>query len=270
MAQNLSDETDRALEEGRALLRDNRAGGRHRRVREQPIGRGSAELRRKNLMTRIKLIGGSLLAIVLAAMAAGLAVDGIGFNGILAVFFAAVAAIWLFSNYPKVKVPRRSDLNTGDVRQMVARTELWLEHQRPALPPPAVTLVDKIGVQLDALGLQLEHIEPLHPAAVETRKLVGETLPGMVDAYRRIPAHLRKEQRAGATPDEQLVDSLGKISEEIDRVTRQLADGALDDLAIKTRYLDYRYGTAGEPESLPSPDPLDQLNRLPDRDRQEH
>ena len=118
--------------------------------------------------------------------------------------------------------------------------------------------------------MQLEQVEPLHPAAVETRKLVGETLPGMVDAYRKIPAHLRTEKRGGASPDEQLVESLGKISQEIDSVTRQLADGALDDLAIRTRYLDYRYGAAGEPEALPAPDPMDQLNRLPDEDKQEH
>jgi hypothetical protein len=121
--------------------------------------------------------------------------------------------------------------------------------------------------------VQLESVEPLHPAAVETRKLVGETLPGMIEAYRKIPAHLRSEQRAGGSPDQQLVESLGKISQEIDHVTRQLADGALDDLAIRTRYLDYRYGAgslgAGEPEALPAPDPLAQLNRLPDRDKQE-
>ena len=267
MANDLTRQSDRVLEESRAVLRDNRAGGRHRRV--QSIGKGSAELKQKNLIKRIKLIGISLVGIVLAATVAGIVLNGIGFNGIVIAFLAVVAATVLFSNYPKVKVPRRSDLNTGDVRQMVSRTELWLEHQRPALPPPAVTLVDQIGVQLDALGLQLENIEPLHPAAVETRKLVGETLPGMIDAYRKIPAHLRREERAGGTPDGQLVESLGKISKEIDHVTRQLADGALDDLAIKTRYLDYRYGTEGEPASLPAPDPLAQLNRLADRDRQE-
>jgi hypothetical protein len=201
-------------------------------------------------MTRIKLIGASLVAIVLIAMIAGVVIDGIGFYGIMAAFFAVVAATMLFSNFPKVKVPKRADLNTGDVRQMVARTELWLEHQRPALPPPAVTLVDRIGVQLDALGVQLEGVDPAHPSAREVRKLVGEHLPGMVDSYRKIPAHLRKEERAGRTPDDQLVDSLGKISAEIDSVTRQLADGALDDLAIKTRYLDYRYG-GEEPAALP-------------------
>ena len=280
MNRDLSSETDRALEDGRSLLRDNRDGGRHRRVRS--IGRGSAEVRQKNLMTRIKLIGGSLLAIVLCSMVAGLAIGGLGFTGLMVAFLAVVACTFLFSNFPRVRVPRLDDLNTGDVRHMVARTELWLEHQRAALPPPAVTLVDQIGVQLDALGVQLEHVEPLHPAAVETRKLVGETLPGMVEAYRKIPANLRREERAGGSPDQQLVESLGKISTEIDHVTRQLADGALDDLAIRTRYLDYRYGAAGEPEALqaptpaptptqalPAPDPLEQLNRLPERDKQE-
>jgi hypothetical protein len=146
-----------------------------------------------------------------------------------------------------MKVPRRSDLNRGDVRQLVGRTELWLEHQRPALPPPAVTLVDKIGVQLDALGLQLEHVDQNHPATAEVRKLVGEHLPEMVDSYNKIPAHLRNQERSGSSPDEQLTESLGKISEEIDSVTRQLAEGSLDDLAIRTRFLDYRYGARDAP-----------------------
>ena len=160
---------------------------------------------------------------------------------------ALLAAGIIFGKFPQMKVPQRADLNKGDVRQMVARTELWLENQRPALPPPAITLVDQIGTQLDALGLQLETIDPAHPAAQETRKLVGEHLPEMVDAYRRIPPHLRKEANAGKTPDEQLTESLGKISTEIDGVTRQLASGALDDLAIRTRYLDYKYG---DPEQI--------------------
>lgn len=244
-------DSDAILRDAKRSLVTQQEGGYHRRAGSAPIGRGSAEIRRRNLMTRIKLIGGALFAIVVAAMAAGLVIGGIGFTGVMVTFLAVVAAVFIFSNYPRVKVPKRSTLNTGDVRQMVARTELWLEHQRPALPPPAVTLVDRIGVQLDALGLQLETVDPAHPSAREVRKLVGEHLPEMVDSYRRIPAHLRKEQRAGATPEDQLVESLGKISAEIDSVTRQLADGAIDDLAIRTRYLDYRYGANGEPAALP-------------------
>ena len=237
-------QSDRIMAEARRSLAFQREGGRRR---QPPIGRGSAQIRQQNLMNRIKLIVGSMAAIIVAAMITGIAIDGIGFTGIMIAFLAIVACTFLFSSFPKVRVPKRADLNTGDVRHMVARTELWLESQRPALPPPAVTLVDKIGTQLDALGLQLETVDPSLPAAQETRKLVGETLPEMVDAYRRIPAHLRREKNAGASPDEQIVESLGKISNEIDRVTRQLAAGALDDLAVRTRYLDYKYGDAEAP-----------------------
>jgi hypothetical protein len=114
-----------------------------------------------------------------------------------------------------------------------------------------VQLVEHIGLQLDALGTQLERLPENTPAAAEVRKLVGEHLPELVSSYTAIPAHLRGEERAGRTPDQQLADSLGKISTEIDSVTRQLAAGALDDLAIKTRYLDYKYG-----EGIEAPDRL--------------
>ena len=237
-------QSDKIMAEAARSLEFQRAGGRRR---QPPIGRGSAELRQQNLMQRIKLIVGSMAAIIIGASVLGIVLGGIGFTGIMVGFLAIVACTFLFSSFPRVRVPRRADLNTGDVRHMVARTELWLESQRPALPPPAVTLVDKIGTQLDALGLQLETVDPTLPVAQETRKLVGETLPGMVDAYRRIPPHLRREKNAGASPDEQIVQSLGKISDEIEHVTRQLAAGALDDLAVRTRYLDYKYGDAEEP-----------------------
>ena len=66
---------DQIMAEARQSLLDQRMGGRRHQA---PIGRGSAQLRQQNLMTRIKLIGGSLLAIVLAAMVTGIAIDGIG------------------------------------------------------------------------------------------------------------------------------------------------------------------------------------------------
>ncbi len=255
MGQDLTDQSDRLIEEGRSLVRDNRAGGRHRQV--SSIGKGSANIKLKTWAKRASFFGAALFAIMVAASIAGLILDGIGFVGIVITFLAMVAAGVIFANFPKVKIPQRADLNRGDVKQMVARTELWLEHQRPALPPPAVKLVEDIGVQLDALGLQLEHVDSAHPAAQETRKLVGEVLPEMIDSYRKIPANLRREERAGSTPDRQLVESLGKISKEIDHVTRQMAEGSLDDLAIKNRYLDYRYGDA---EGLPSPDVTPEKN----------
>jgi len=244
-------DSDRLLNDGQRLLADNRGGGRHRRA---SIGKGSADLKTQHFMRKINRITFSIGAIVIAAMAAGLIIDGIGFLGIMVTFLAVVAAVSVFAVFPRMKVPRRADLTTGDASQMVARTELWLEAQRPALPPPAVTLVDTIGVQLDALGLQLQNVDPEHPAARDIRKLVGEHLPEMVDSYRKVPPQLRGEKRAGATPDEQLAQGLGNISKEINNITRQLADGPLDDLAIKHRYLDYKYGETPGPLAGQTPD----------------
>jgi hypothetical protein len=233
-------ESERILREARQSLTHQRAGGR----RSGSIGRRSAALKREHALRKLVRIGMATGAIVFGAMVAGLIIDGIGWTGIITAMLGIVAAIAFFGSYPRLKVPTRASLGGGDVRSLVGRTELWLESQRPALPAPAVQLVDQIGLQLDALGLQLDGLDQQAPAAAEVRKLVGEHLPELVSSYTAIPRHLRGEQRAGRTPDQQLTESLGKISTEIDSVTRQLASGALDNLAIQTRYLDYKYGEA--------------------------
>ena len=241
---DLTRDSNRLIEQGRILRDDNRAGGRHRRM--PPIGQGSGRIRRKNLTQRLTFMFFAFVAIFVGAGVIGMVIDGIGFVGVMLTLLALAAAVVVFSKYPKIKTPKRADINKGNVQQMVGRTELWLEAQRPALPPPAASIVGDMGVQLDALGLQLEGVDQNHPKAREVRSLVGEQLPEMIDSYRRIPANLRSEKRAGATPDEQLTDSLAKISGEIDSITRQLAEGSLDDLAIKHRYLDYKFGSGAE------------------------
>lgn len=250
---NLTRDSERVIEDARRVRDDNRTGGRHRRELGRPIGRESRRMRRRHFRLKLRNIIIGLFALWIASGVIGTIVNGIGFMGVMALIIASVVAVAVLGKYPKMKVPRRTDLTRStDAKQLVGRTELWLEAQRPALPAPAADMVGKIGVQLDALGLQLDGIDPNHPAAREVRSLVGETLPEMVDSYRRIPQHLRAEQRVGATPDDQLTGGLGKISDEIDRVTRQLAEGSLDDLAIKTRYLEYKYG--GDDVALPPPD----------------
>jgi hypothetical protein len=183
---------------------------------------------------------------------AGLVIDGIGWTGIIVTLLALIAATAVFASFPRLGVPSRESLAGGTVKSLVGRTQLWLESQRAALPAPAVQLVDQIGLQLDALGVQLDGLDEALPATREVRQLVGTHLPELVATYASIPRHLRGEPQAGRSPDQQLAESLGKISAEIDSVTRQLAAGAIDDLAIKTRYLDYKYGEAlNEPEKAP-------------------
>lgn len=249
---DLTTQSDRLLQEARLVRDDNRSGGRHRRggPARRSIGRGAAEAKTRHLMRKATRILMASAVILFLAIGVGIAIEGIGFIGVMLTLLALITAVVVFSIYPRRKPPQRADLNKGDVKQMVERTELWLEHQRPALPAPAVSIVNDLGVQLDELGLQLQTVDQSHPQVREVRKLVGEVLPETIDSYRSIPAHLRTEQRAGATPDDQVTGSLQRISDEIDSITRQLAEGSLDNLAIKHRYLDTRYGkdADGPPE----------------------
>ena len=240
---DLTTQSDRLIEEGRILRDDNRTGGRHRL--EGSIGKGSAQAKASHYAKRLVKIAVGVVGVLMAAGIVGGIIGGLGFWGVMATILALLVVVGVLATQ-KVKTPKRVDINKGSVQDMVGKTELWLEAQRPALPPPAARLIDDMGVQLDTLGLQLEGVDASHPKAREVRALVGEQLPEMVDAYRKIPEPLRGERRGGRTPDEQLTDSLGKISGEIDSITRQLAEGSLDDLAIRHRFLDYKFGEGSE------------------------
>jgi hypothetical protein len=218
-------------------------GGRRR---GGSIGRRSAELKRRHWLNKLIRVSLAIGAILFAATAIGIMIDGIGLGGFVLTLLALAIAIGVLTTFPRMTVPALGTLNRGDVRATVGRTQLWLEAQRAALPAPAARQIDAIGTRLDSLGQQLEGIDPAEPAVGDVRRLIGEHLPGMVASYTRIPAHLRTEQRGGKTSDQQLTEGLGKITEEIDALSRRLADGDIDALATEARYLDYRYGNALE------------------------
>ena len=265
-------DSDRIMASAKSSLTHQRAGGR--RVGGGSIGKGSARIKRQHLTSKLLRLAMALAVIVIASMAFGAFVSALGFEGLFVTVLLMIVAGFFLLRYPRLKMPRREDLTRGDQKQTVNRTEWWLEAQRPALPAPAVRLIDHIGSQLDGLGAQLTGLDENTPAAVEVRKLVGEHLPQMVASYTAIPSHLRSEERAGGTPDVQLVDGLQRISGEIDTVTRQLAEGALDELATRNRYLDYRYGgpemslgeASAQDVALPPPSPPEVALPRPDRD----
>lgn len=236
-----SHQSDQIIGAARRVLVDQRAGGRRR-----SIGQGAAQIRAGHYWRKFRNIAVAGAVIWLGLAIVGTVIDGIGFGGIVTGVVASAAALFLLGKYPRFKMPTRADLDPSDtdVRALVGRTELWLETQRRALPPPAVQLVDQIGLQLDGLAVQLADVDQDHPKAAEVRKLVGEHLPGVIDGYRKIPENLRYEDRAGTNPNQQFIGGLKTISDEIDSITRQLAMGAIDNLAITTRYLDYKYGDA--------------------------
>ncbi|MEM1131876.1 MAG: hypothetical protein AAGH53_02965 [Pseudomonadota bacterium] len=210
------------------------------------IGTKSKALKRKHWWGKAGRIAIAAGVVIVGAGIIGAIIDGIGILGVMAVGLTIAATTFFFSQYPKMPIPKAEDLFRENLDVLAGKTEIWLEHQRPALPAPAVPLIDSIGVQLDQLAPQLQQLDEKEPAAMEVRKLVGEHLPELINGYKQIPPHLRKEERNGSTPDEQLVNGLGVIRNEIDTFTRQLANGELDKLAVRGRFLELKYQGAGD------------------------
>lgn len=248
MADNSAHNSDAILAAARASLNDQRAGGR--RVTGRPIGQRSAALRRSGQKRKAAALAlGVVVAIMLVNLVIGLLsgiVNLLGWLSYGAVAAVLVAVIWMLMRDRAVPVPSLETLRAAPARQLVGQTQVWLEAQRPTLPAPALDLIGRIGGQLDGLALQLDRVDENAPAVGQVRQLVGEHLPSLVNAYTAVPPSLRGQAHAGSSPDQQLSESLTRLSGELDSVTRQLAEGKLDALAIQSRFIDYKYGETPE------------------------
>lgn len=196
--------------------------------------------REAEVLRRLGRIAAADLAILIGALVVGWFVP-LGIGGAMLVMALLIAATALFAIFPVVPAATPETFATAPLKALPQQTERWLETQRPALPAPARTLTDSIGVRLDTLSQQLGALDEREPAAAEVRKLVGEQLPELVRGYQRVPEPLRRVERNGRTPDDQLVEGLKLIDEEIGDMSRQLAQGDLDSLATRNRYLQIKY-----------------------------
>lgn len=204
---------------------------RRRARRNQPLGKR---------LKRIVIADAAIL--VLAALFGSLVVP-LGIMGALAVMALLIAATVVFAVWPPEHAapPRPEKLREVDLRALPAQTERWLQAQRRDLPAPAQHLIDRIGDRLETLSPQLGRVAVDGPEAGEIRRLVGEQLPAFVADYARVPDTLRRVERNGRTPDGALVDGLSVIEREIAAMTERLAQGDLDSLQTRGRFLEMKY-----------------------------
>jgi hypothetical protein len=165
----------------------------------------------------------------------------LGMGGALLVMAALIAVTLFFGLAPTSREVAPEKFGEAPLARLPHQTEEWLDRQRPSLPGAAMPLVDMIGMKLDVLAGQLKTLNEAEPAAAEVRKLVGEQLPELIKGYQRVPDNLRGVDRFGQSPDKQLVDGLALIDQEISQMSAQLAQGDLDALATRGRYLQIRY-----------------------------
>ncbi|AYO79818.1 MULTISPECIES: hypothetical protein [Sphingobium] len=230
--------SDRVLADAEAVLRRHSERGKSLTSRAR-------ERRNASIMRRLGRIAGAAFAIIIAAMVAGWFMP-LGTSGVMIVLGLLLITTLFFALLPGERAVSPDKLADTALTALPLKTEIWLENQRKALPAPAVTLVDSIGVKLETLAPQLERLGEQDPAAHEIRKLLADHLPELVTGYQSIPAPLRREERNGRVPETQLIEGLSVIDAEIGRMSEQLASGDLDKLATQNRFLELKYQEAKE------------------------
>ncbi|WP_343519017.1 hypothetical protein [Sphingomonas sp.] len=226
-------EIDREIARADEVL--NRSRERYTTLNARAKKRRDAEI-----LTRVGRIAGAAGVIIVGAMILGWFLP-LGMGGALIVMALLIAATLFFGLMPTSTEVAPEKFGEAPLATLPLRTEEWLDRQRPTLPGAAMPLLDSIGMKLDVLAGQLKTLNEGEPAAAEVRKLVGEQLPELVKGYQRVPANLRGQDRFGQSPDKQLVDGLGLIDQEIAQMSTQLAQGDLDALATRGRYLQVKY-----------------------------
>lgn len=226
-------DVDRQLAQADALLERTRE--RYGSVSKRTRQRREADILRR--VARIAVADGLIVAV---ALVIGF-ITPLGMFGALAVMALLILATLFFAIFPLSAPPRVEQLAQVPLKALPLTTERWLEAQRHALPSPVRGLVDSIGVKLEILAPQLAQLDENSPAAGEVRTLVGEQLPELINGYARVPEPLRRVERHGLTPDQQLAQGLQLIDDEISQMSAQLAQGDLDLLATRGRYLQIKY-----------------------------
>jgi hypothetical protein len=219
---------------------------RVRRDYDPAVRRARSQARRARFQRRLRrfalLAVGSLVALVGFSLLWSLIVEPIGIVGLFLMMMLGgllVMGAGLFSGERRVRAD--SIGRAPALSQIAARADEFLYQQRRALPAPAQDMTDLIAQRLASMGPQLEALNPDAPEAYELRRLIGEELPELVTKYRAVPPHLRREDRNGRVPEDELVEGLRLLDGKIDTMQRDIAAADMDRLSSHKRYLELRY-----------------------------
>ena len=151
---------------------------------------------------------------------------------------AAVAGLTLLHLWTSARAGRVR-FSREELAALPAQAEDWLLDRRNLLPQAASGAVDTILTHLGDLPERLDRVEPNSTLAWEVRKLVGDHLPTLVNAWCALPS----ARRHGDTQAQiRLVSGLGRIAQQLDRFLDILSRDERATLETRDRFLESRYG----------------------------
>ena len=230
----MASEVDLTIERAEAALER----ARHRATAPAVIY-SQAQLRRAKRFGVI--LGAGVVGLIAMVLGWSLLIGPVKALGIIMLIiagFAMFVAAGLFSRDPAIRL---DTIAQGPLPAIADKTDRWLSQQRLALPAPAQSLSDQIGARIAHLRPQLATINEQSLEAMELRRLIGEELPDLVTKYTAVPKNLRREDRNGRVPEDELIAGMRLLDTQIDGISRTIGAAEMDKLSSQKRYLELRY-----------------------------
>jgi hypothetical protein len=118
------------------------------------------------------------------------------------------------------------------------RTEEWLLRQRAELPLPAYPILDRIFGALGDIYPHLGRIEPHSTLAWDARRLLGNHLPRLIEAYLELPASARESE---PEYQQRLAQGLEIVADELVRLAKEVCRESLTSFEVHGRFIEARY-----------------------------
>lgn len=224
---------ERALYETEDFLARQLGSRAAREASKRKVKRGMAEIVRR--VRRAALV----VLVLMAALIGASIVTPIGlFTWLLAiptVFLAALITLFWPSRRKPVDL-QQGALAAMPLDQLAERTETWLLDRCEGLPRPALPAADFLLGRLRELQPELARLDPAAPVAGETRRLIGQHLPRLVDTYLELPPHDQSGENG-----RRLAESLDTVAEELERLSDDICRERGLRFETQTRFIEIRY-----------------------------
>lgn len=165
----------------------------------------------------------------------GLAVAPMGATALAATGAVALVATCTTMFWPK-REPR--GISRAELIALVHDAEEWLLQKRLVLPGKALPALDTIFARLNDLHPRVLDMDPGSTLAWDLRRLLGDHMPRLIDAYAELPDTVRQSE-----PDmlKRLTDGLATLDEELVRICREANQRHLVSFQAQERFIEIRY-----------------------------
>lgn len=165
----------------------------------------------------------------------GLAVAPLGGAALAATGAAALVAVCTTMFWPRQE-PR--GISRAELIALVHDAEEWLLQKRLILPGKALPALDVVFGRLNDLHPRVLDMDPGSTLAWDLRRLLGDHLPRLIDAYSELPDTVRQLE-----PDmlKRLTDGLATLDEELVRICREANQRHLVSFHAQERFIEVRY-----------------------------